>query len=332
MAKGDKARRRNLVKALKAAGVKDVTPALIRAAGDFTGAQSVISSLRAPSEAEVYYGNAVRRLKTDAEIEAEKTGAFERTRGIAQDLAISAPQVVSGFTGALGGLAADLAAFGGGDARALMGIEGAGQSVSGMIEGAGRAASGVSASVADLIAANADLYAAESRRSRDEKREELLKSKRLAADERKKALIAAESSAQSGLLSNLVTLMGLRPAAGGYGGGSGRSGGGGDRTLTNALDISEGSMGYGNIISGRNMEGLIGTSSSTSGGGGGGGTGGTGGTGGSGASASVTGPGGGGPTIYGSYEQGRGGWAYQAPDRRRQGRPGGPGAGAASYR
>lgn len=235
--KGSKGARAGLVKALKALGVKKVTPALIQAAGDLTGAQDTIDFLRKPSEEEIYYGNAVGRLKSDAEIEAEQRGAFERTRQIAQDAAISNPALTSGFTSALGGLAGDLAAFGGGDARSLVGMESAGQSAAGGVMAAGGALQGVSASVRDLIAANADVYAAQAKKTRDEKREELLKEKRLATSERKKALVAARAGAQSGLLSNLTTLLGLAPSGGGYGGGYGggssrRSGtAAGDRTL-----------------------------------------------------------------------------------------------------
>jgi len=200
-------------------------------------------------------------LKTDEQIMAEQTGAFGRTAKIAQDLAISVPGVVSGFTGALGGLAGDLAAFGGGDARALVGMEGAGDSAANQITAAGKGIQGVSASVGDLIAANADLYAAQSRARRDEKREELLKEKRMATSERKKALAAAQAASQSGILSNIVTLLGLKESSGGGYGGSGggrRSGGGGgnltfDPTKANPFILQ----------SGRNMEGLISTTTPT---------------------------------------------------------------------
>lgn len=253
--------RSNLAKALNAIGITNVTPDIIRAAADFTGAQPTIDFLRKPSEEEIYYGNAVKRLKSDEQIMAEQTGAFDRTAKIAQDLAISVPGVVSGFTGALGGLAGDLAAFGGGDARALVGMEGAGASAANQITTAGRGIQGVSASVADLIAANADLYAAQSRDRRDERREELLKEKRMATSERKKALAAAQAASQSGILSNIVTLLGLKESSGGgYGGsGSGRSGGGGGQNyfvtgLTgNYTDKQLQGM--------RGMEGLLGNNS-----------------------------------------------------------------------
>lgn len=253
--------RTNLAKALNAIGIKNVTPDIIRAASDFTGAQPTIDFLRKPSEEEIYYGNAVGRLKSDEQIMAEQTGAFDRTAKIAQDLAISVPGVVSGFTGALGGLAGDLAAFGGGDARALVGMEGAGASAANQITAAGKGIQGVSASVADLIAANADLYAAQSRAARDTRREELLKEKRMATSERKKALAAAQAAAQSGILSNIVTLLGLKESSGGGygGGGSGRRGSGGDGRIK--FDATKANQFI--LESGRNMEGLISTTTPT---------------------------------------------------------------------
>lgn len=231
--KGAKGARSNLASALKALGVKNVTPALINAARDLTGAQDTIEFLRKPSEEEIYYGNAVRRLKSDAEIEAEQRGAYERTRSIAQDTAISMPALTNSFTSALGGLAGSLSAYGGGDARATMGIESAGQSAAGGVVSAAGEARGISASVADLIAANADVFAARAKQARDEKREELFEKKRMATSARQKALVAARAGAQSGLLSNLTTLLGLAPSGGGgygggYGGGGGRGGSGGD--------------------------------------------------------------------------------------------------------
>lgn len=261
--KGAKGARAGLVKALKALGVKNVTPEIIRAAGDLTGSKATIDFLRKPSEEEIYYGNAVGRLKSDEEIDAEQAGAYERTRQIAQDAAISVPALTSGFTSALGGLAGDLAAFGGGDARALVGLESAGQSAAGGIVTAGQEAQGVSASVRDLIAANADVFAAQAKQIRDEKREELLKSKRTATSERKKALVAAQAGAQSGLLSNLTTLLGLAPAGSGYGGGyggggGGRSGGGGNRPYTFSWEKANADT----VTAGRGMEGLMGNAPS----------------------------------------------------------------------
>ena len=223
--------RARLVRTLKDLGIKNVTPAVIRAAEQFTGSDAAIKALSKPSGEETYYTNAVGRLKTDAEIEAGKTGAFDRTAQIANDLAISAPAVVSGYTGALGGLAGDLAAFGGGDARNMIALDQAGSSVAGKITDVGKGAAGMAASVKDLIAANADVFAANAKAARDTRREELLLGLRKSADARKTALTAAKVSAQSGILGNLTTLLGLKDSygsgsgGGGYGGGSGGSGG-----------------------------------------------------------------------------------------------------------
>ena len=234
--------RARLVRTLKDLGIKNVTPAVIRAAEQFTGSDAAIKALSKPSGEETYYTNAVGRLKTDAEIEAGKTGAFDRTAEIANDLAISAPAVVSGYTGALGGLAGDLAAFGGGDARNMVALDQAGSSVAGTITDVGKGAAGMAASVKDLIAANADVFAANAKAARDTRREELLLGLRKSADARKTALTAAKVSAQSGILGNLTTLLGLKASygsgsgGGGYGGGSGGSGGGdGDMTNTDPL-------------------------------------------------------------------------------------------------
>lgn len=230
--------RARLVRTLKDLGIKNVTPAVIRAAEQFTGSDAAIKALSKPSGEETYYTNAVGRLKTDAEIEAGKTGAFDRTAQIANDLAISAPAVVSGYTGALGGLAGDLAAFGGGDARNMIALDQAGSSVAGKITDVGKGAAGMAASVKDLIAANADVFAANAKAARDTRREELLLGLRKSADARKTALTAAKVSAQSGVLGNLTTLLGLKASygsgSGGYGGG-GSGGSDGDMTNTDPL-------------------------------------------------------------------------------------------------
>jgi hypothetical protein len=227
---GGKGSRAALAKTLKGLGIKNVTPAVIAAAQQFTGSSEAIDALRKPSGEETYFKNAVGRLKTDAQIEAEKTGAFDRTAQIASDLGISVPAVVSGYTSALGGLAGDLAAFGGGDARNALALDQTGASVAGMVTDLGTGASRMAASVKDLIAANADVYAATAKANRDTKREELLQGMRKAEDARRTALTAARVSAQSGILGNVTTLLGLRDSygsgSGGYGGGSGGSGDG----------------------------------------------------------------------------------------------------------
>jgi hypothetical protein len=256
--KGGKGAKGGLAASLKALGIKNVTPELIRAAQDLTGTSGVIESLKKPSGAEEYYGNAVGRLKSDADIAAESAGAFDRTRKIAQDMAISVPEVVSGFTSALGGLTGDLGAFSGGDSRALGGLTSAGESVAGAVTSAGRSAQGVSASVADLIAANADLYSAQSRTNRDSKREELLLAKRNAEDTRKNALITARSGAKTGLLSNLSTLLGLVPSGGGSGGGGYGSGGGSGGAGNIVQDVPWTEAMQNTKDQGTRMEGMIG--------------------------------------------------------------------------
>ena len=258
---GGKGSRAELAKTLKGLGIKNVTPAVIKAAERFTGSKEAISALQKPSGEETYYKNAVGRLKTDAQIEAEKTGAFDRTAQIASDLGISVPAVVSGYTSALGGLAGDLAAFGGGDARNALALDQTGASVAGMVTDLGTGASRMAASVKDLIAANADVYAATAKANRDTKREELLQGMRKAQDARNTALTAARVSAQSGILGNITTILGLRDSygsgSGGYGGGSGGTGGM-SFSWDNLTPAQE------NLVAqGQRMEGLMGSSPST---------------------------------------------------------------------
>lgn len=268
--KGGKGGRGALAATLSSLGIKNVTPAVIKAAQQFTGSKEAIAALSKPSGEETYYGNAVGRLKTDEQIAAERTSAFDRTAEIARDMGVSMPDVVSGFTSALGGAVGGLSSFAGGDPRALIDLTNAAGTVASNVTDIGRGAQGMAASVRDLIAANAASFESAAKANRDAKREELLLGMRKAQDARKTALTAARVSAQSGTLGNISTLLGLKDSygsgsGGGYGGGSGSGGSGGAGGLTFSWDKVNPSQ----VAAGQAMEGLMGSSSNVSSGSGG---------------------------------------------------------------
>lgn len=207
----------------------EITPELIKSASALTGFDMLKEALSKPSSTEAWAGEELKNLKSDTQIQAEQSAAFDAARQASQTAMASAPALQNAFTAALGGAAGGFGAFAGGNTAGLIGLGNAGQ------EGAADVSAGASnvqnIGFGGMLAAN--LLAAEgtakAKSARDISGSELRKEKSIEQDRRRMALLEAKSKYPSNLLSGISSLLGFKPkTSGGYGGGGGSGTGGTD--------------------------------------------------------------------------------------------------------
>jgi hypothetical protein len=200
-----------------------ISPEMVSAAKYFNDDSAMLNYLKRPSYTENYNTAAIKRLKTDEQINAEQVKDWQGVIAASDRARASAPSLTNAFSSALGAAAGAGSAYSAGNVGALNNLINTGAEAVGSTESAAQGM--LSAGLAGLTTAETGRITgvANAKAQRDTANEKFRGDRAAATDARMGNLAAAKSGRRKDFLTYLTTLLSMDKTGSSGSGGSGTS-------------------------------------------------------------------------------------------------------------